>query len=289
MSQAGSIVVSGTVPSDVATSYVTDSGTATPSANVLNVLGGTGTTTSGSGDTITITNTSTSSFTPNAILQEFDDFISPPTSGGKLQWNFTQPGGLFGRSFIDGTSNNPGICGFIPTSGANFSQSLISQNFDLSYYSPFALGGGIFSVNWVIQLSALSSGGNTYRFTCGLADATSLSTPTDSFVDGVYFEYTDSVNSGNWTINCTKTSVTTTANTSTAATTDFVNLGITVNAGGTSVSFFVNGTEVANSPITTNIPTAPIAPFFMAINTAGTTPQINADLFYVQYTLTTPR
>lgn len=39
----------------VATSYVTNSGTAIPSGNVLDVLGGTGITTSGSGHTVTIT------------------------------------------------------------------------------------------------------------------------------------------------------------------------------------------------------------------------------------------
>lgn len=39
---------------DVATSYVTDGGTATPAANVLKVLGGIAVTTSGVGDTITI-------------------------------------------------------------------------------------------------------------------------------------------------------------------------------------------------------------------------------------------
>ncbi len=38
----------------VATSYITDSGTATPAADVLNVLGGTGISTSGSGNTLTI-------------------------------------------------------------------------------------------------------------------------------------------------------------------------------------------------------------------------------------------
>jgi hypothetical protein len=41
---------------EVATSYDTDSGTAVPALNVLNILGGTGITTSGSGNTITITN-----------------------------------------------------------------------------------------------------------------------------------------------------------------------------------------------------------------------------------------
>ncbi len=59
MSQGGPLTGSGGIGPDVATSYVTDSGTAVPAANIINVLGAGGVTTSGSGDTILIDGGST--------------------------------------------------------------------------------------------------------------------------------------------------------------------------------------------------------------------------------------
>ena len=59
MSQAGIINVAGSSP-EIPTSFVTDSGTAVPVANVLNILGGTDITTSASVNTVLVTFTGAS-------------------------------------------------------------------------------------------------------------------------------------------------------------------------------------------------------------------------------------
>jgi hypothetical protein len=69
MSQAGIVSSTGGIPSDVATMYVTDSGIASPSAHILNVLGAGGTTTSAPGNLNTIIITSSGGGGNSPIIQ----------------------------------------------------------------------------------------------------------------------------------------------------------------------------------------------------------------------------
>jgi hypothetical protein len=75
MSQAGNMG-GGVLPTNVATSYVCDAGTATPSAYVLNVKGAGTTTTSGAGNTITVTSTGGSGFLTASVNLIYTDIQS---------------------------------------------------------------------------------------------------------------------------------------------------------------------------------------------------------------------
>jgi hypothetical protein len=233
------------------------------------------------------TTVAVSTFQPNVVLQEFDDFLSTYAGGtgiaSKLNWQ-SLSGNLIASA---GTITNPGIIS-APASAGNVGIVTSQLNSSAIQIGDIVLGGGITTVTWIIKLSALSAGGNTYRFSAGLADGPTTSSGLDSFTDGVYFQYTNAVNGGQWTIKSTSGSVTTTVNTAIAASTSFVTLSFAVNANASSITYSINNTVVGTA-ITTNIPTVSLAPFFIAKNLSGTTPEMLADLFYIDIALTTPR
>ncbi len=148
----------------------------------------------------------------------------------------------------------------------------------------FQPGAGVISINWVMKLKNLSTGSIRYSAVNGISNNN-----TGLPLIGVYFSYSDNVNSGNWVVNCGDGTVTS-VNTSVAADTNFHNYGIVINAAATSVSFTIDGVAVGTA-ITTNIPITQMSLCAFITRILGTVP-INAfylDLVYATQTLSTPR
>lgn len=263
------------------TQYQVVLGSATSST--LTQVSGTGTsgqvlTSNGAGSNPTWQNTSSPAPTPNTNVSLIDDFLvrnnSMFYSVGATSMDVTAVG-------TDGS--HPGVF----TNAGTFAASIgVGMGNGSTQYYQFFLGSGAISCNWVFKIGVLSDVTNTYTLRCGLADGNTAPT------NGVFFTYTNGTNSGKYVGNTMNASVSSTANSNDTADTNWVNLGITVNAAGTSASFFVNGTEITNSPLATNIPTTTaLKPFISCARTAGTG-QINtlyADLCYVYQTLTSSR
>ena len=102
----------------------------------------------------------------------------------------------------------------------------------------------------LIRIAALSDGTNTYTLRAGFLDS-----GTAESVDGVFFRYTDTVNSGKWVLVARSNSSETTTNaTNTAvAAATWYRLTVIVNPAGTSAEFFENGVSLGT--VGTTIPT----------------------------------
>ena len=276
------------MPATVPTTFSTNGENATPVANELEIVGTGSITTAGSGNTITISSTA-SPFSPNSTVQIFDDFLSNVTSGfpGYLAWNAIYSTG----QLTDGTATNPGICVF-PSGFAHLNGLVLGFCFSSPPKgNPILFGGGSYAVNWVFNLVGLSSVGDRYIAYVGFIDNFDNNGTIRSMVNGVYFSYSDNVNAGNWVLNCTAGGITTSVNTAIAAVTGFNNFGVFVNEAGTLATFFINGVSVGT--IATHIPISAgqtCCPGIVLTNADSTTfPLWELDLFYMQYTLTTPR
>ena len=122
-------------------------------------------------------------------------------------------------------------------------------------------------IDHIFKILQLSNATDRYTMRLGFIDADNAE-PTD----GVYFRYVDNVNSGNWVLVARSNNVESTSNTSTAASTNWTRLTITINPAGTLAEFFISGTSVGT--LNTNIPTAAGRQTTMGwsfIKSAGTT------------------
>jgi hypothetical protein len=146
-------------------------------------------------------------------------------------------------------------------------------------------GGGRHRARWDVQFAAASDGTETYTARVGFIDSTS-GEPTD----GVFFRYTHSVNSAQWVCVTRAAGVETTTNTSvTLGVGTYRVFEIEVNAAGTEVKFYLDGTLVATH--TANIPTSTARTALGAaiVKSAGTTARtMDLDLCAWSFEPTTP-
>ncbi len=207
----------------------------------------------------------------NAIVDFWDDFLAGKGSGA------TNIGDSNWLSSALGTS--------LPFSGHPGTITMNANNYlylgDVPTLYP---GSGAITITWYFKFSGITN----YICNIGLAD--SLSIAGDQ-TNGVYFKGGSAVNSGNWQSVASNASTRTSANSSTAVTSNWTVAQIILNAAGTSASFYIgttlaNLTQLANSPVATNLPTAALRPLFSYTNG---TDSATIDLFTMNYPLTTAR
>lgn len=152
--------------------------------------------------------------------------------------------------------------------------------------SAFRLGLGKATYTARFRLPILSDATNRFAVRLGFGD-----TDGGDMVDGVYFEYDDSA-SANWRCKTASASTRTTTTTAVAvAVATWYRLEIEVNADGTEVKFYIDGTLVATH--TANIPVGSgrdTGVGFWTVKSVGTTARVvQADWMGAKIVFTTPR
>lgn len=216
-----------------------------------------------------------SAASPLTCFSLVEDFMSNLSAGWNVS-NITQANGL-------STAGHPGTIG---TTAQSSGFRYIFYGSTSSLPGQMYLGGGVIRYNWIVNIATLSTGSVGYILAVGLGDFGTTATPTN----GVYFSYSDTINSGNWTINAMDASTPTSTDSGVAATTGWHNLGCVINAGGTSAEFFVDSVSIGT--VATNLPLAnPVRPELMVQWLVGSIAASNImiDLFYLDQTLTTAR
>jgi hypothetical protein len=224
------------------------------------------------------------------IVSFFTDFLSAVTTlDGLIQ---STSGGIISNSgtSIPNRTNQQGVLYY------STATALTNYAYHVNAIPTFLwFGGGVWNYETSININTLSDITNRYRWISGFG----ANTANVAEIDGIFFTYDEggtlngTAASPNWQCVTVSNSVRTLTTTSTAVTANTWNkLRIEVNAAGTSVAFYVNGTLVATH--TTNIPLASNNRFVIIKQGINKTAGVTARLVYCDYLgyeniLTTPR
>lgn len=189
------------------------------------------------------------------------------------------------------TNANPGV--------ANFSTGTTTTGWAGVGTGPapaksFYVGGGNLTIEWNWDVSALSDGTNTYTLVGGMLDTgpTSASSATTGATNGMYFYYSNGVNSGNLEyVTCNAGTCTVNTTSTPPVTSGFQKMTIKYKTATPSVEFDISGSQ-QGSDVTTNLPPTNVALryYFFITKTAGTAARsMYIDFFKAFMPLTTAR
>lgn len=217
---------------------------------------------------------------PTTHYYFYDDFDGTSLNPYSTGW---QGGGTGGTTaLINGEAGAPGIFQIGTSTASTNSRFMHRGNTHL------LAGGGRIVCEWRIRIPTLSViASEAFTLRIGLHDSTSAA-PTD----GLWFEYIDNVNSGQWQVKAASNSTATTTNTTSApAANTWYRLKIDINAAGTSAEFYVDGVSVGT--VASNIPTGsgrvfgPNAGITKSVGTTART--LDLDFFWIFQKLTSAR
>ncbi len=194
----------------------------------------------------------------NIYTECFSPSINANTSDG-----FVTGGGITPTSF-EGTAAHPGIITLATTGTPAYIACLAATG-------AVIVGGGKWRFSTCIQTpSTLSDGTTRYTIDAGLDDAGGMGSIFASGTYGIAIHYTDNANSGKWQGYVHNGGSNTVVDLGiTVATSTWYTLEFEVNAAGTSIQFYINGTA-AGTAVTTDIPTGAMSPCVLIDDTVGT-------------------
>lgn len=214
------------------------------------------------------------------------------TSGGGLNgvagqnyWTDVSTGTSGALTNITGYNNHPGVVVMnTGTSSSGYGEIAFASG---TSGPCVVFGGGTLDLTFITRIPTLSTAAQEFSVTMGWRKVT---TNSGANTDGAWFQYNRTTNSGKWTIRTMKASAATTANTNNTVDTSWHSFKISVNAGNTSIAFYIDDVEVSNSPIATNLPIVTLQPIFSIVKSAGSTSRsLEIDYLQLDINLTSAR
>jgi hypothetical protein len=234
-------------------------------------------------------NNSVNSAYANTVVNLIDDFVSVPTTSATTVGSLGWVGNLSTASWQQAPAGtHPGMLILLLGNSSSASASI-----NLGYAGGFVIGAsGTLTATFYIKLSALSTSLQRYNCTFGLLNASDFNTATPANAS-IWFQYSDNLNSGDWTLNADTGGSTTTVNSTVAATTNYTVFQIIVNS--TQINF-LTGSSLANlasagtitiADFDTTSLVSPAIGIYKSVGTTGV--NVGIDLFTLNYQLASAR